>query len=161
MSWYPDKSRRVPEPAYDRTVSKRPFVDFNGERFYKDIDGYFKTSRSRGNRLLHREVYKTFNGELVPGWHIHHIDENRSNNQPENLEQLDPGSHKIEHGHSGIAIASSEEMSEIRRRDWENRKPIPKTCAYCGEPYFAMHNRSRYCCRKHAKLGHKQGKRFF
>jgi hypothetical protein len=39
-------------------------------------------------KYVHRMVYKYFVGELVDGMQINHIDFNRSNNTPSNLEQV-------------------------------------------------------------------------
>lgn len=47
------------------------------------------------HELVHRLVYKTFVGEIPPGYHIHHKDHNKQNNAVDNLELIDP----VEHQH--------------------------------------------------------------
>lgn len=45
---------------------------------------------------IHRLLYQTFVGELIPGMHIDHIDHNRSNNSLSNLRQI---SHRANSSH--------------------------------------------------------------
>ncbi|MDT0745464.1 NUMOD4 motif-containing HNH endonuclease [Mammaliicoccus sciuri] len=51
--------------------------------------GYLRVTLSKDNKtkrfLVHRLVYQTFMGEIKEGLHIHHIDENKSNNHISNL----------------------------------------------------------------------------
>ena len=54
--------------------------EFDGERFYL-CGKYFQ---HRGKRL-HIAVWEYHNGDVLKGYHVHHIDEDRSNNQIENL----------------------------------------------------------------------------
>ena len=53
---------------------------FNGEVFYL-CGGYFQ---HKGKRL-HRAVWEYFHGPIPKGYHIHHMDGNRANNNIENL----------------------------------------------------------------------------
>lgn len=53
---------------------------FNGEPFYL-CGKYFQ---HKGKRL-HRAVWEYHHGEVPDGYHVHHIDEDRSNNDPANL----------------------------------------------------------------------------
>lgn len=47
---------------------------------------YFRRSRSNSfPEYLHHRVYRDHYGEIQPGFHVHHVDGNPGNNQPENL----------------------------------------------------------------------------
>lgn len=46
---------------------------------------------------VHVLVYEAFNGELRKGNFVHHIDENKLNNTPENLEQMSVLEHNRKH----------------------------------------------------------------
>lgn len=48
-------------------------------------------------KILHREIYKTTFGSIPSGWVIHHIDENKQNNNPENLIALPHYLHSLIH----------------------------------------------------------------
>ena len=67
--------------------------EFNGIRYYKCGD-YF----SKQNRRLHRDVWGYYNGRVDKGFHIHHKDGNRSNNQIENLKLMSATKHQRLHG---------------------------------------------------------------
>lgn len=70
-----------------KTVQK-----FNGESFYL-CGQYFQ---HKGKRL-HRAVWEYHNGEIPKGYHIHHIDGNRSNNSIENLTLMKSTEHMSQH----------------------------------------------------------------
>ena len=70
------------------TVISPTIQEFNGERFYL-CGNYFQ---HKGKRL-HVAVWKYHNGDIPKGYHIHHIDEDRTNNQIENLTQVEASWH--------------------------------------------------------------------
>ena len=52
-------------------------------------NGYHYVCYCNGPRLMvSRIVYRKFNGELIPGMTIDHVDGDADNNRPENLEQM-------------------------------------------------------------------------
>src|SRR4249920_1704457 len=57
--------------------------EFAGDRYYL-CGKYFQNVRGR----LHLAVWRLHRGEVPPGHHIHHKDDDRSNNDLENLECL-------------------------------------------------------------------------
>ncbi len=78
---------------------------FNGLVFTRDEKtGYYLNSTFRVR--LHRVVYEQCNGPIPDGHHVHHVDHDRGNNEPENLIALSPGDHQRLHG---------EEMSDEHR----------------------------------------------
>ena len=66
--------------------------EFNGERFYL-CGKYFQHNGKR----LHRAVWEYHNGEIPEGYHIHHIDGNRFNNDITNLSLMPGLDHMKEH----------------------------------------------------------------
>ena len=131
-----------------------PFVEFNGERYYRDkSDGYYKTSRSRGRRLLHRDVWEQANGPIPPGWHVHHGKFGRDCNELYNLAAMSAGDHHRTHmaqeGPRGAFAATSSVRSDKRREEWRRRKPRKYICAECGNEYTSKSNKpTSYCSRK-------------
>ncbi len=129
--------------------------EFNGERFYL-CGNYFQ---HKGKRL-HVTVWKYHNGDVPKGCHVHHIDQNRSNNQIENLRLMAASKHLSEHNsddaryeynHKHIAEMqeqakewhASEEGSRWHSQHikslWDNGT-FPEreyTCANCGKTFMS------------------------
>lgn len=65
---------------------------------YEGKDGYMRISVNRKMRLQHRYVLEQKLGrELKVNEHVHHIDGNRKNNNPDNLEIMNAFVHKSMH----------------------------------------------------------------
>lgn len=76
-----------------RTTPKKEYVEFNGFKYTKRNDGYFR--KTSGNRsLLHKDVWIYYNGEIPHKYDVHHKDKSLDNNSIENLQLLS----KSEHG---------------------------------------------------------------
>ena len=59
--------------------SNGKFAYFNGLKFTRDDKtGYYLNSTIR--KRLHRCVWEYYNGEIPKGYHIHHKDNDKSNN---------------------------------------------------------------------------------
>jgi hypothetical protein len=67
-----------------------------GMKFYKRPEGYWACTKN-ASIYAHRWVWTMFYGEIPPGMQIHHIDQNRSNNEPTNLQMLDKSTHMKYH----------------------------------------------------------------
>jgi ribosomal protein L24E len=67
-------------------------------------------------RMAHDLVWESLHGPIPPGYQVHHVDGDKTNNAPENLVLLDALTHK--RIHSGCVL-----------RDGEWYKP----CTKCGE----------------------------
>lgn len=139
--------------------------EFCGTRYY--LCGYY--FQHNGKRL-HRVVWEYFNGEIPEGYHVHHLDGDRSNNDIENLALL-PGLDHItahareesrrENGRRAIRIAieiapewhHSEEgkrwHSDHSLKMWEKyKKPHEEICTGCGCTYLAYgirHKGNHFC----------------
>lgn len=129
-----------------KTVQK-----FNGESFYL-CGAYFQ---HKGKRL-HRTVWEYHNGEIPKGYHIHHKDEDRYNNNISNLELVLGNAHLSRHMNkedrkeqsrhnikkaieSAPAWHHSEEgrtwHSKHGEEAWEHREINTYTCLQCGKTY--------------------------
>jgi len=65
---------------------------FNGVKYTKRSNGYY-LSTVGDRRLMHRDVWEFYNGELPDNFDVHHIDHDRSNNNIENLQALPKDEH--------------------------------------------------------------------
>ena len=138
--------------------------EFNGERFYR-CGNYFQ----RNGKRLHRTVCEFFNGEIPAGYHVHHIDGDRTNNEPDNLMPMRDAQHihihatSDEHRANGrraieIAIAEapkwhkSEEGAEWHSKHaleyWQNAPLNDYVCSSCGKHYQTRnvsHQGNHFC----------------
>lgn len=138
---------------------------FNGESFYL-CGKYFQ---HKGKRL-HREVWRYHNGEIPDGYHVHHIDGNRSNNDISNLSILLGGEHSRHHLSQPDVVAKSKENIEIAReyaaqwhhseegkkwhskhakQYWGNAPLNTYVCDFCGKEYQSRQVRKvghHFCC---------------
>ncbi len=127
--------------------------EFNGERFY--LCGFYF---QRKGKRLHVAVWKYHNGEVPKGFHVHHIDGNRANNQIENLQLIDAGVHSSMHSSSRVEynqrhIKEMQEQAkewhrspegiawhmEHGKKCWENKEPREYTCVECGKKFSSTH----------------------
>lgn len=138
------------------TVISSTVQKFNGESFYL-CGNYFQ---HKGKRL-HRTVWEFHNGAIPDGYHVHHKDENRSNNQIDNLVLLKESEHL--HGHMmsesrreksrrdiAYAIAKAPEWhgstagkewhSQQSKNSWKKRTPMTYQCSFCGKEFTTLHH---------------------
>ena len=81
-----------------RSKKQLEFVEFNGSKYTIRNTGYY--ARTDGGRtLLHRDMWEFYNGAIPDGWDVHHKDENKLNNAPENFECLLKADHARLHPH--------------------------------------------------------------
>ena len=87
-----------------------PTIIFNGFRYFRDKYGYYNLSQKNKlkhpelERRLHRAIWKSYNGEIPKGYHIHHKDHNKENNDISNLELISPSAHSIHHHSNGQTL---------------------------------------------------------
>lgn len=153
----------------DPTVISPTIQEFAGTRYYL-CGRYFQ---HRGERL-HRAVYEAAHGPVPDGFHVHHCDHDRANNQLANLElrpAFDHLSHHSanptdaqraararnarEHASKGNARLSGEERATAAKRGWDDVARHEVTCAVCGAGFSTpFPGRARYCggtCRARAR----------
>lgn len=62
----------------------------------------------------YRKIYEEYHGIKIPkGYHIHHIDGNKDNNNISNLEMLSPDEHAEKHGYLNNWIMAQEKASKM------------------------------------------------
>jgi len=145
-----------------------PSVYYNGYKYTTDHAGYYRKGSSSQNdyERLHRRVYEDNNGPIPEGWHVHHIDGDKENNEPDNLVALEPSEHIKEHHPESIAAAieaAKEWHSTEVGRKWhsEHAKVVyskrvwAEKCGACGESFTRQCiQRPKYCsnaCRSAAR----------
>lgn len=75
--------RAVPA-KYKKQTKARPFIEFNGRKYYRDDHGLYR-SYAPNFSMLHRDIWEAENGPIPDGYRIRHQDHNPENNDPGNL----------------------------------------------------------------------------
>lgn len=150
-------------------------IIFDGIKFTRDEKtGYYLSSKNiNGRRIrLHVYVWTKKNGDVPKGYSIHHIDENKENNDVENLMPISSSLHSSHHTNERLESPEYREaqkklLSRIRQKasDWhksdEGRKWHSEhyedmksrwykektyTCENCGNVFTSKMPRARFCC---------------
>ena len=66
-------------------------------RTYLNKDGYVVMTSDRFTKYLHRVLAEVKFGAIPAGYHVHHIDGNKTNNSASNLEIVSPKTHCQRH----------------------------------------------------------------
>jgi hypothetical protein len=157
------------DPADEPQVISRTKQVFCGEAYY--LCGFYF---QRNGRRLHRAVWEAVNGPIPDGFHVHHVDEDRSNNQSSNLQLLEASEHFQEHraarSQRSIDLWKSGKMAHVtaaaaewhgtdagsewhrqhylRTRDeLHKRRGGIKACAVCGKEFEALRASNEFCGR--------------
>lgn len=139
-----------------------------GKRFYLDqVTGYWISTCCPKIRA-HRWVWMCNHGEIEDGFHIHHIDGNKSNNNIENLQKVKESEHYKMHlteerrdwarkwAEVIRPLTKSWHRSEEGRAwhkkhgilGWSNRKPFEKCCVHCSTKYETKTYHQDFCSNK-------------
>lgn len=147
---------------------------FNGESFY--LCGFYY--QHKGKRL-HRAVWEYHNGDIPKGYHVHHIDEDKSNNQISNLALIDATTHRRGHmskpegiEKSRINIQKAVEKapewhksedgyawhSEHAKEYWAKAPMRTYTCDFCGKEYQSKQVRhaGNHFCHPNCKAAYRR-----
>lgn len=93
---------------------------FDGKKFTRDDKtGYYLCSTGDENNVrkrMHVYVWEYFNGPISKGYHIHHIDGDKSNNDIQNLQMLSATEHERLHGKM-----LTENQRETLRKIWRKQ----------------------------------------
>lgn len=148
--------------------------EFCGKKYHKrKDDGHFYGC---GGKTLHREVWKSFWGKIPAGFVIHHVDENKNNNNIENLQLVSRAEHARIHNSDICRFPKRKFICQMCGKEYEatdNGKnkfcsqsctqknyaqshPITKTCPYCGKEFSTRHKKTKYCSSTCASRAYRQ-----
>lgn len=117
------------------------YQEFNGIRFYQtESTDYFRHSSNGKVILMHRYVWEYYNCPIPKGYHIHHKDGNKANNDISNLELLKGTEHWKLHG----KLLTDEE------REWKRQNVITKAVPKAVEWHKSEDGRAWH--REHYKI---------
>lgn len=137
---------------------------FNGYTFTKDMTtGYYKCTKSipgfnRKRPSLHQYTWFYYHGEIPKGYHVHHKDENKDNNDILNLELITQHKHLSDHMTPERRRRAAEQCDAIRdstkewhaseegiawhrehaMQMWEGKTAIKYTCSCCGNEFESI-----------------------
>lgn len=138
------------------------YIEYDGLKFCRDDKtGYYLNSTIR--KRLHRYVWEKEHGEIPKGYHIHHIDGDKSNNSIENLALFTAGDHEKLHGaeqkrieQARINLTHARENAAKWHRSEAGKKwhsehakghkipRVTKTCEVCGKEFQGT-KAQRFC----------------
>lgn len=111
----------------------------------------------------HRYVYAWFHGPLLPSHHVHHVDRDRQNNAPENLDQLAETAHMAEvyarmrradcptktNGSTNPWHPVTRAKVSMWSRAWAKANRVATLCAHCGSAYMRLNRTgvTQFCSR--------------
>ena len=140
--------------------------EFCGKKYAKrkNDEHFFGKNGGKGT-TLHREVWKTYYGEIPSEYVIHHVDCNPANNDIENLQLMSRGEHGALHNgnkdysqsHTFTCQFCGKEFAAhytgrnkycsatCATKAYISRNPLQKICAYCGEKFITHKKQTRFC----------------
>lgn len=147
---------------------------FDGYKFRKDLKtGYYLSTKNTGigrRERLHCYVWRYYNGEIPKGYHVHHVNEDKENNEIDNLRCIRRETHVKYHAtknavenYDGICKnllenatpRAAEWHKSAAGRAWhaQNLKKVIAnmeerrfTCACCGKEFFKKPlGANKYC----------------
>lgn len=140
------------------------------KKFYQDKKTGYWISTTKPRIRAHVWVWKYHNGQIEKGFHIHHIDENKSNNSIENLKKISAFNHisfhmlkeenrkrSKDHAEKIRPLTKAWHKSEEGRKwhkehalrcNFGNGKYFDYECQECNRNYkskIKAENRSKFC----------------
>lgn len=117
----------LPSPHAPRILDDN-HQEFLGVIYHKNNCGYYIGK----NRLLHREVWKFFNGEIPKGYHIHHVSQDKDCNDITNLVIMTDSEHHKLH--------------------WLSESKIEVVCPVCGKKFLTWGKKPKTFCSDHCRF---------
>lgn len=149
---------------------------YNGYKFRRDKrTGYYLSSRkiNGSRRRLHVYVWECEVGNIPDGYSIHHVDEDKSNNDVSNLELMTNSKHTQLHAKENARNNYSDMLDNLRKnaipasKNWHKseeghewhknhyQKMREKlhisrafVCEYCKKEFISTQTKSRFCSNK-------------
>lgn len=146
---------------------------FNGLKFRRDKKtGYYLNAKT--HKRLHVYIWEYFNGAIPTGYHVHHKDFDKSNNDIENLVLLTAKEHLSLHGNSWDNDRYEQQIKNLNEnarpkasewhksetgREWHKEhyehmkailhKQTEFTCKNCGKTFKAQSmGQNKFCSNK-------------
>lgn len=88
-----------------------------------------------GGRYAHRVIYEQHKGSIPKGWVVHHKDEDKSNNDPDNLEAMPRKEHQRLHA-TGRTNSDAQKAAASRTLG-SLRTPKPAKCIQCQADFVS------------------------
>lgn len=143
--------------------------EYFSRKFYQDLKTGYWISTDYPRIRAHRWVWNNIHGPIPKGYHVHHKDENKSNNDIINLELIE-GSRHYRHHMTEEKKARAREMADKYRpltkawhgseegklwhkvhgiTTWKKRKPKKYICLFCGSGFESLKfARTNFCSNK-------------
>jgi hypothetical protein len=75
-------------------------IEYDGDVFYINVHGYYRSAKT--GRLYHRMLWEKAYGIIPEGCVVHHIDEDKQNNEISNLVMVESSQHAKIHYHYAL-----------------------------------------------------------
>lgn len=142
---------------------------FQGKKFYLDRKSGYWISTTFPKIRLHVYVWEYYNGKVPKGFHIHHLDGDKSNNSIENLKLIPEFDHLSLHMQSQDRIEFSKRLverirpltkkwhaseegrkwhSEHGKYCWKVRKELIRNCKTCSNEFVTKTFHQEFCSNK-------------
>jgi len=108
----------------------------NGVKYYKRTDGYYQNKSS--NEFLHRAVYRDCVGAIPEGYHVHHLDHDKENNDSSNLQCISASNHSEHHAKTNCWVGSEGnkmQLIEAGKKAAEIRRGSKRVSTVSGYEY--------------------------
>lgn len=159
------------------------FIVFNNRKYRLHKNGYYlKEEWSKpGETTLHRAIWALHNGPIPAGFHVHHKDGDKFNNQCENLQLVHASTHLSQHAAESEWVGSEANKLQILaagelakkwhaseagkkwhsdngKRAWEGRawETVKCQCADCKNTFKTPYpTRAKFCsgaCKERTRL---------
>jgi len=102
----------------------------------------------------HIFIYHRLKGIPPLDYHVHHLDNNKRNNYPDNLEAISHAEH-CSRTHRGKTMKERKQMGKEKYPEISNRKKIYRICLYCGREFLGDY-RTSYCSKNCQRRNYKE-----
>lgn len=151
---------------------------FDGHKFRKDKrTGYYLSAKA--HERLHRYIWEYYNGEIPDGYHIHHKDKDKSNNEIDNLVCIPAYDHLSRHAHDRLDSNYDDVIRALEKarntapawhkseagRAWHRQHALNMgfgtakheyTCENCGKSFTAIKKETNRFCSNACKSAYRR-----